>query len=102
MSRHRGAKPDRRYGLLDPIHIIPNLSFGADYIITPLKMGAGRVIAAWISSRLVMKTAIALDGTLVRKESITPSNKDGAQSLRGSPFKNGKLPTVLPFFVRLL
>ncbi len=24
MSRHRGAKPDRRYGLLDPIHIIPN------------------------------------------------------------------------------
>ena len=24
MSRHRGAKPDRRYGLLDPIHMIPN------------------------------------------------------------------------------
>ena len=24
MSRHRGAKPDRRYGLLDPIHMFPH------------------------------------------------------------------------------
>ncbi len=34
MSRHRGAKPDRRYGLLDPIHIVPHFH-GVQTISSP-------------------------------------------------------------------
>ncbi len=102
MSRHRGAKPDRRYGLLDPIHMFPH--FHGVQTISSSHTKYGR-LACYLGRKFVLP---ARQNTNQSRAGRNPCTKEIAttpfQSLRQGPafrLGRGTVVTDIKFVVNL-